>query len=322
MGGLAGPAMERGLGSGYPARATAPGSDTSRAKPAGCSTCGSRIAPCRRRGCRSGLYASDVRILALANLNLLRSARLIVQTAPGSSVLSWDTSRCTHGPRVTCSGRRGCRVDEGQRLRWERAFGDAMRRCRQRVVMELRRQGLGSPYVAFVDENQQRGVLHRNLIVEDGPAGIAFQALWAKHAAAFPALGFVDRRPRVMHGLRAGVYLSSYVTGAKGEASMEARLLRANPHVRVYYCTPRLTSRTRVTMRTLRNGRRLWACEQGLCGRPSDTCKHSRRRADGQRVRWCRPLRGCPQHGYGVRGGELVCMATGEVLGSIWGEGP
>lgn len=274
--------------------------------PGGCPKCGSHFLPCRRRGCRPSLYASDVRTLALANLSRVEGVRLVVQTPPGSDVLSWDRSRCVHPARVPCSGRRGCRVDEEARHRWEGQFDSAYRRVRQRVTMRLRRKGLASPLVSFFDENQTRGVLHRNLVLKEGPAAIAFQREWAREAKKEKALGFVDRRPVVMSGLRAGVYLASYVTGAKGEASLEARLLGASPRVRIYYLTPRLTSSSRVTMRTLRNGRRLWAVREGHLAMPEATCSHGSRR-------------GCSVHGFGVTDGIVVCMSTGEIYGPIWG---
>lgn len=202
-------------------------------------------------------------------------------------------------------------MNEDARDRWEHDFAIAYRRCRQAVVTELNRMGVRSPLAGFVDENQARGVLHRNLIVEDGPAGLAFHKLWIKHARRFPALGFVDRKAVTLEGLSAGAYVASYITGAKGESSMQARLLRSRAHVRIYAISPRLTGRSLVTMRAMRMGRRLWACANR--GAPAVRA--------GCRCRRFHPTL-CPGR-LGVFNGRVIDAATGEIIrDSIWDLGP
>lgn len=82
------------------------------------STCGggsvSKCAPCAelKRGdwaaiARSGLGHEDSSVEAFVTL-----------TAPGASVLPWDTARCSHGPTERCSGTIGCKVERDALARW------------------------------------------------------------------------------------------------------------------------------------------------------------------------------------------------------------
>lgn len=199
--------------------------------------------------------------------------RLIVVTAPGASVLPWDESRCTaEGPHEH-SGPKGCRVLPVPRDVWEEAAPDNWRRLREAVLQRLRRKGFTSPLVAWVDEDQGREVFHRNVIVEDGPAGRAFHAAMVTLAPRY-GFGFVDRRHRPFDAVRAVNYLCGYLlSGVSGKRArrtdLTAAARRARRYSRKWVVGQRLTKSTGCTRRSLRLGRQVWAARQGFCPFPS-----------------------------------------------------
>lgn len=208
--------------------------------------------------------------------------RLVVLTAPGADVLPWDEARCTAEGPHTHSGPAGCRVLSGPRDRWEEALSDNWRGLREAASQHCARRGFSAPLVAWVDEDQGREVFHRNLLLEDSPAGRAFHAAVVALAPRY-GFGFVDRKHRAFDAVRAVNsfdavravnYLCGYlVSGASGKRArrtdLTAAARRAKRYRRVWVVSPRLTKRTGCTRRSLRLGRQIWAARQGFCPFPS-----------------------------------------------------
>lgn len=142
------------------------------------------------------------------------------------------------------------------------------------VLGKLRRQGWRSPLVAWVDEDQGRQVFHRNIVLEDGPAAIAYQAELARRAPLY-GFGFVDRKPVLLEPMHAVNYLAGYLAGSasgkKAGKDLAAAAKRARPNSRVWVVPHTVTAHSFVTRRALRAGRRLWASEHGYCARPTGT---------------------------------------------------
>jgi hypothetical protein len=86
----------------------------------------------------------------------------VTATAPGADRLPWDTSKCSHGDRVKCSGKLGCRVHEVEAAKWNSHAPQAW----SWAMTELRRV-LPGVDVQFWKcwETQTRGVLHLHAIV-------------------------------------------------------------------------------------------------------------------------------------------------------------
>jgi hypothetical protein len=90
----------------------------------------------------------------------------VTLTAPGASVLPFDTALCSHGPDVRCSGAIGCKVDEFAGARWNGAAPKRWSYVRQYLVRYL---GLECQ-VFGTWEWQKRGVLHRHFLIRvEGP---------------------------------------------------------------------------------------------------------------------------------------------------------
>lgn len=87
-------------------------------------------------------------------------------TAPGADSLPWDSSRCSHGPEVDCSGKLGCKVDE-----WDSAVWNGTAPKRWSWFITYLRRRLGSLQFVGVWEDQERGVLHRHFLIRlDSPS--------------------------------------------------------------------------------------------------------------------------------------------------------
>jgi hypothetical protein len=219
---------------------------------------------------------------------------MVVVTAPGADVLPWDTKRCHHKADVPCSGKRGCRIDERARDRWE---ADVQRRwcnLRQAITMRLDRQGYRSPLRAYADEDQRRGAWHRNLVLIAGPAGWAF-VRHLKELAPRYGFGFVDGKVKPMSGIRAASYVAGYLTGkggTKADASIQVIAKRSPSRRKVWWVSADLTTETHVTMTTLRRGRRCMAARAGLIDPPTE--------------------------GYAVLDWQVIDTATGAVLHAVW----
>jgi hypothetical protein len=239
-------------------------------------------------------WALDVWSVLAAALVRVAMVRLVVITAPGVEVLPWDPSKCRHDRRLTCSGRLGCRVDEAAARRYEDELQKNWRLLRTAVVTAVGRAGYRSPLLALVLEDQKRGVVHYNVVLEDGPAGALAHRLLAEKASAY-GFGFVDRDVKRMPGARAAGYLAGYLTNKgekKGDASLQSVAARWSARRRIWWVSPRLTKQTHVTMTALRCGRRVMAAHAGLCEMPVE--------------------------GVAIVGWRAVDMSSGAVLHEVW----
>jgi hypothetical protein len=253
---------------------------------------------CRRRRCPCGVekWGGDVFLTLLANLGSVeQELRLVVTTAPGAGVLPWS-DRCGHVAKgERCDGRRGCRVDGMAATSWERDFDKRRDRLRRAVEEQLRREKLPSPFLARVDEDQQRGVAHINWVLRNDAAGMRATDLLAEKGPHY-GFGFTDRRPKCRGtGRTAAAYLSGYLRGGARKheaATMKARLGKVRCRSRVWSVTPKLTRRTGVTMTSLCRGRRLHASRAGLCDAPVE--------------------------GLAVTDWQVVECATGELVRNVW----
>lgn len=262
-----------------------------------CLVCGKKSpGTCRRRRCLAGVerWGTDVWTVLATALQSVDRVLLVVVTAPGADALPWDLTKCRHRRSEPCSGVKGCRVDERARDRWEAAATHRWQNLRQAVVMRLQRAGHGSPLLGYVDEDQRRGVWHRNLVLEDGPAAWMF-VRWLSELAPSYGFGYVDRKPEVRSGVRAASYCAGYLTGkggSKSDASVQQIAGRSPSRRRVWFVSPRLTSCSRVTMTTLRLGRRCMAARAGLIDPPSE--------------------------GVAVLDWNVIDVGTGAVLRAVW----
>src|SRR5215212_6994359 len=122
--------------------------------------------PCKSRKCPECglLWAGDLRRKTFANLDHYRgSVALVTITAPGRDRLGWDTSRCEHAPSLECSGRLGCQVDGGARLRWNRSAQRRWRELHRRASQHVRRRMPGQLKILDLTwEYQLRGLLHKH----------------------------------------------------------------------------------------------------------------------------------------------------------------
>jgi hypothetical protein len=219
-------------------------------------------------------WVKDIRrVIMAAVIEAACRVRLVVLTAPGADVLPWDEDKCTIVGEHKHSGPLGCRVQQGPRDRWEEAFPGNWKRLREAGSQRCRRLGYPSPLVSWVDEDQGREVFHRNVLLEDTPAGRAFHAAMVLLAPRY-GFGFVDRKVKRYEPLHAVNYLCGYLAGgASGKRARKtdvtAAAARAKRGRRVWVVSPRLTKRTGCTRRSLRRGRQVWAARQGLCRMPA-----------------------------------------------------
>ena len=263
-----------------------------------CYTCGRGYvgSRCRRRQCPDGRepWARDVWTVLAAALHTMAYVRLVVITAPGQDVLPWDPRRCKHRTGVACSGRIGCRIDKRAAELYELRQVENWRLLRQAVVMRCKRAGYSSPLIALVLEDQQRGALHWNVVLEEGPAASLVQEAIVELAPSY-GFGFVDRKLNTRSGIVAASYLSGYLTakgGKKENASVQNVVARTSHHRRIWWVSPRLTQRTHVTMTNLRCGRRVMAARDGLIEMPAE--------------------------GTAVVDWTVIDVATGAILHRVW----
>lgn len=102
-------------------------------------------------------------------------------TAPGQTVLEWDTSQCSHPPDRPCSGKIGCRVHEMDAAMWNASAPQAW----SWFMTALRRELAGHEVQFFKCwETQKRGVLHLHAVVWcPGVTAARMAAAWASAAA-------------------------------------------------------------------------------------------------------------------------------------------
>jgi hypothetical protein len=218
-------------------------------------------------------WARDTRRRLLENLRLVRLSVMFSVTAPGADVYPFDPAFCRHPARVKCSGTIGCRVNpELVREFNKRAGGwwsELHRRAKQRAD---RATGHKGKLLARVWEKQKRGLAHMHGVISvSTPA----ERAWAKayldalcELAPTAGFGFVDGWEKVGRkfwpGDQAGAYLSSYFVRGRGcKASLSENVLAGDLPRLVVFVGRDLTMRTGVTMRNLRNARRVWAYFNG-----------------------------------------------------------
>lgn len=220
------------------------------------------------------LWLGDTRVKMLAAAQELGGAvALVTVTAPGADLLPWDGD----GARVALWPARHWNATAP--TRWSALHRRAARRAR-RVAAE---RGVTWRLLWKTWELQRRGVLHLHLVVPCGsPAErAASEAYVAELAleAAWHRFGFVDkgkldhgatrtsaRRLEAIAPHRAAAYLAAYVTGsgAGKEGIAQVARERAVPGA-IVYVTQALLARSGVTMRSLRDRRRV-VCRYGVDG--------------------------------------------------------
>ena len=257
--------------------------DSGRPKTWTTSTCPSckrdhSTAKCRRRDCAEGsiLWARDVRSVVMAAVEEAGPAggvRSFVMTAPGADRLPWDEAQCAEQGPHDHSGKIGCRVQKAWAQIWEAALPGNWKRIHNAAVKSLWRRGFPSPLITRVDEDQERGVVHRNVLLREGPAARAYHAFMVANAAKY-GFGYVDRKRNVAVGPVAVAYLTGYVVakgGGKRErgTDLSAAAARATRYRRVWAVNPRLTKASGVTMASIRRGRQVWAAKQGFRDMPT-----------------------------------------------------
>jgi hypothetical protein len=203
----------------------------------------------------------------------VQGVRSFVITAPGADRLPWDEDRCQEEGDHVHSGKVGCKAREAEVAIYEAAVAGNWRRGHQANLQNLARRGWGSPLITWIDEDQARGVIHRNLLLDEGPAARAYHAWWVVNAAAY-GFGFVDRKRNVAVGVKAVCYLTGYVVAKGGgkrerKTDLSAAAARAVAYRRVWATSPRLTKASGVTMTSIRRGRQVWAAKQGWCPMPT-----------------------------------------------------
>jgi hypothetical protein len=121
---------------------------------------------------------------------------------------------------------------------------------------------------------QARGVLHLHIVVmfdsEADKVWVKKYVAELRRLSAAYYFGFIDFRdrsgktgkPSVMVAQKAAGYLSRYLT--ESAQFMELFKTEYRPR-RLVYISPRITSKTFVTMRRLRRVRHLWAARLQLC---------------------------------------------------------
>ena len=203
---------------------------------------------------------------------------MLTLTAPGVDVgLTWDTTVCTHGPQMTCSGPKGCRVAPRPAGIWNdasrRYWRELNRVCKQRADRTLR--GLGARdfkghLLAYQWEMQTRGLWHLHFVVGvETPVEMAWASEYVRamrKLAPFYLFGHVDAKPlrRPRPAEHCAGYIAKYLMKRNADGSFGvAETVTAAGRTLLTYVSRDLTSRTGVTMRALRNARLLWAYREG-----------------------------------------------------------
>jgi hypothetical protein len=199
-------------------------------------------------------------------------------TAPGEAMgLVWDRESCTHSADVTCGRAHGCKVLPAAAALWnEKSRGywrELNRVCKLRADRAVKR--LGHEYkggvLMYEWELQRRGVWHLHFVLgmETG-----VEQLWAfEYVTAMRELGpskffgFLDAKPlrSPQPAEKAAAYLSKYLAKWNEDGSFEVtETVKAAGRSLLNYVSRRLTGRSGVTMRVLRQVRIAWAWREGL----------------------------------------------------------
>jgi hypothetical protein len=199
-------------------------------------------------------------------------------TAPGQDAgLVWDRATCRHGPAERCGRRFGCRVLPAAAELWnEQSRGwwrELNHRAKTRADRAVQRQGYEykGGLLVYEWELQGRGVWHLHFVVGmETPV----ERVWAfeyvramREIAPRTGFGFVDAKP--LHSPqpaeRVGSYLSKYLAKWSQDGGFEVtETVKSAGRSLLNYVTPRLTARSGVTMRVLRDVRIAWAWREGL----------------------------------------------------------
>lgn len=231
--------------------------------------------------------------MLLANLASVPIGVMTTLTAPGADVLPFDRAKCSHHPDVKCSGKIGCKVDEDCADEWESSLPRRWRRLMVAMRRRFDTAGLPWPYLGKVHELQRRGVSHIHIPLDySRPEAAKFFMRLLKELGPSYGFGFADSHVKPSRGVAFANYCAGYLGGGKGEASLVGAASHASDYQRVWSCTPRLTTKTHVTARSLCNGRRLWASSLGYCKRPTE--------------------------GYAIVEWNVLDLASGEVLGPVF----
>ncbi len=199
-------------------------------------------------------------------------------TAPGEDVgLVWDRERCTHPRGERCSGPHGCRVVESAARLWNEKSKAMWRELNRVAKLRADRaiKRLGHEYkgglLMYEWELQSRGVWHLHFVLG---METAVERAWAfEYVAALQALaaskmfGYVDAKPLKSPQVaeKAASYLSKYLAKWNEDGSFEVtETVRTAGRSLLNYVSRRLTARSGVTMRVLRQVRIAWAWRQGL----------------------------------------------------------
>lgn len=216
------------------------------------------------------MWAGDVAAWVRENALLLAPdgrLDLLTLTAPGQDYLPWDRAACTHDPAERCSGPKGCRCAEPWLSRWNasapRRLTDLMNAAHVYAGREL---GRSRPEWIAMWEEQSRGPLHAHFLTaaRDRPYWLAVLAYVRRNAERHGFGVQVDFTP-CRDKSKAAAYLYktvAYVTkavaiGGDERAQLFGLLngpLRGRSFMR---SSPKLTARTRCTMRNLRYRRYL-----------------------------------------------------------------
>jgi hypothetical protein len=198
-------------------------------------------------------------------------------TAPGQeSGLTWDRAVCTHTDGVTCSGKLGCRVVTEAAELWNEHskswWRELNRVAKQRADRAVRR--LGHEYrgglLAYEWELQSRGVWHLHFVLgmeTDVERVWAFEYVNAlRELGPSKGFGFVDAKPlqSPQAAEKAAAYVSKYLAKWSPGGSFEVtETVQAAGRSLLNYISRRLTTKSGVTMRALRDVRLAWAWREG-----------------------------------------------------------
>jgi hypothetical protein len=199
-------------------------------------------------------------------------------TAPGEAVgLVWDRENCTHGADVKCGREHGCRVLPAAAALWNEKsrgyWGELNRVCKLRADRAVKR--LGHEYkgglLMYEWELQKRGVWHLHFVLG---METAVEQAWAfeyvkamRELAPSKLFGFVDAKPlrSPQAAEKAAGYLSKYLAKWNEDGSFEVtETVKVAGRSLLNYVSRRLTAKSGVTMRVLRQVRIAWAWREGL----------------------------------------------------------
>jgi hypothetical protein len=199
-------------------------------------------------------------------------------TAPGQDAgLVWDQATCTHGSEAKCGKQYGCKVLPAAADLWnEKSRGwwrELNRVAKLRADRAVKRLGLDykGGLLMYEWELQGRGVWHLHFVL-----GMETQVerAWAieyakavRELAPAKGFGFVDTKPlqSPQAAEKAASYLSKYLAKWTEDGAFEVtETVKTAGRSLVNYVSRRLTAKSGVTMRVLRDIRIAWAWREGL----------------------------------------------------------